>query len=503
MGIYQFSVKTDIIYDIQIDNKLKMKIPLKSSTSAIWTTIRKHTYSKKAIQALCELVDNSITSINEKIEKNPKYIGKINIVIDFKNEVASIEDNGTGFSNDVEKLSVAWSYGCANPHGLSEHGCGTKSALSIFDMSNSKWKCSWKNGDGKVYMVKAPLSDNLERYEVPKWDGIYTGESGVFIEFPFPEECSASLYAHNAKNKSDVEQRCYNLLSQMYMDEPHFKENRIEIYLNEERVNPLVLSTDDVDNKTKEYELPSTKGKVVVRFIVLKNEIKNTWFVKTQTAMGIYISKNGRHIQHVSNGDLFETITGRKTHPSFACKFILISLYGDQSQLPSTDPTKSTMNETDRLFSEMCSVMRDDLHNFYKQKEVDDDQERDLVLRIRNIKQTNLAPNIPGYEIHLNKTLNSKTPPIDIVEVFPTHLNIYEAKKDNKVSIGSIIQLYGNYLICADVSEKPIKNAILLIKAEPGDKIVNEDIERYVQVFKKIDFPLQIHNFDGKILWSK
>lgn len=481
-----------------------MRIPLKSSTSAIWTTIRKHTYSKKAIQALCELVDNCITSINEKIEKNPKYIGKINIVIDFKNEVASIEDNGTGFSNDVEKLSVAWSYGCANPHGLSEHGCGTKSALSIFDISNSKWKCSWKNGDGKVYMVKAPLSDNLERYEVPKWDGIYTGDSGVFIEFPFPEECSASLYAHNAKKKEDAEQRCYYLLSQMYMDEPHFKENKIEIYLNEQRVNPFTFSADDLEYmKRNEYELPTTKGKVVVHLIVLKNEIKNTWFVKKQTAMGVYISKKGRHIQHASNGDLFKTITGRNTHPSFACKFVLISLYGDQSQLPSTDPTKSTLNETDPLFGEMCNVMRNDLHNFYLKKEVDDDQERDLVLRFRNMRQTNATQDTPSYEIYLNKTINSKTPPIDVVESYPTHINIYEAKKDNKVSIGSIIQLYGNYLICLDVAEKPIKTAVLLINAELGDKILNDDIERYVQIFKKTDFPLQIRNYKNETLWSK
>jgi Histidine kinase-, DNA gyrase B-, and HSP90-like ATPase len=487
------------------------QIRLKSSYSTLWKTIRKHSYSQKALQALCELIDNAITSVNEMITQIPKYSGKIEVTIDFENQTASIEDNGTGFPNDEDKLSVAFSYGCPNPHGLSEHGCGLPAALSIFDESNRDWKIFWKNGDSKIYKLEAPMQDCITIEDShDDWIGNIHDNTGVFIQFPFPEECTDSLYTKSAPRKKDVEDRMKQLFKQIYMYEPSFKEGKIRLFVNGEEIRPFQFSHDDVEYIKSIPTINLTSGgNVDITLVKIKENIKDSWFKSTQGACGIYTWKCGRHIQHIHSGLLFEKLSNRTMHPQFSGKFVLISMSGKQEQLPATDPTKSTINETDPLFQELCNSARDQIHAFFAKFGIDDlkedeKQERDLIVDFRNMRDTQFK-DLEGidYKYEVNKTLGL-SPPIDFIETINKNITIYEAKKDNKASISSVLQLYGNYILASkNLEERQIKDAVLLINAEKGSRIINDNL---VAQIKSLDsaykFPIQIKNYKGELLWS-
>jgi hypothetical protein len=478
-----------------------VRIPIKVSSANIWSTIGKYTYSNKALQALCELIDNAITAINSIPQR--KKTGRVILKIDFDKRTASIEDNGCGFPSDIESLANAWSYGVPNPHGLSEHGCGAKSALSIFDKSNNDWKCYWKNGDGKIYKVQAPLDDSFERHEVENWPGEITESTGAFMTFPFSEECRLSLYSKGSKGVRDEEGRITMHLSQTYMMEPNLKNGSIMLSVNDVTIIPFALSKGE---DTIRYIGPmkfslSNNCNVELTMIEMKQEIKRSWFNKTQTSGGIRIWKQGRHIQHIPSGEPYKRWVGLSNHPDYNGHIILISIFGEQSQMPSTDPTKTVMQQEDPLYNELCMLLQGEINKFMRNgKGIGDTHERDLVKDFANMRHSNMSE-FPGYSIDLNKSFEGKTPPLDIIETFPHHIFVYEAKKDNRAQWPAIAQLYANYKLVTKISDKPVKNAILLINAKLGDSVIHAQLVEWIETLKSEEFPLSIQNYNREVLW--
>jgi hypothetical protein len=477
-----------------------IRIPIKVTSANIWTTIRKHSYSAKALQALCELIDNAITAINLM---NRKTCGYIILNIDFEKRTATIEDNGCGFPNEIDKLANAWSYGVPNPHGLSEHGCGAKSALSIFDKDNNDWSCYWKNGNGKIYKVKAPLDDNFERHEVDIWPGEVSEPTGTFMSFPFSEECRASLYTKGTKGIRNEKGRIIQHLAQTYMMEPNLKNGSIILRVNNEKVEPFSLSKgEDTSRYIGPNRFTLTSGATVdLTMVEIKQEVKGSWFNRNQSNCGIRIWKQGRHIQHISSGEGFKRLTGLATHPSLNGNIMLISIFGEQSQMPSTDPTKTVISETDELYDELCTIIKPFINKFLRDGEgTDIVHERDLVVDFTEMRRLNMIE-IPGYSIDINKSYEGKTPPIDIVETISEQHIIYEAKRDNRASWPAIAQLFANYKLVSHISDKPVKKAVLLIHAHERDVIMNDTLKEWIASLTNFEFPFFIYNYEGRCLW--
>jgi hypothetical protein len=481
---------------------VSVKIPLKISSANIWSTIRKHCYSAKALQALCELIDNAITAIIMMVGR--KTSGYIILNIDFDKRTATIEDNGCGFPNEIDKLANAWSYGVPNPHGLSEHGCGAKSALSIFDKDNQRWECFWKNGDGKIYMVKAPLDENFERHEVSTWPGVITESTGTFMSFPFSEECRASLYSKNTKGVKNEQSRIIQHLAQTYMMQPNLKDGSIILKVNDQKVVPFTLSKgDDTIRYIGPKTFTLTSGATVeLTMVEMKQEVKGSWFNKNQTSGGVRIWKQGRHIQHISSGEAFKSFMGFASHPNYNGNIMLVSIFGKQSEMPSTDPTKTVMSETDDLYVELCSTLQPDINKFLRDgTSCDTIHERDLVRDFCEMRKLNMCE-FPGYMIESDKVFGAITPPIDIVETFKDHILLYEAKRDNRASWPAVAQLFANYKLVSNISDKPVKKAILMINAADTDTIISSMLSEQIATLKNGDqFPLFIHNYEGRVLW--
>jgi hypothetical protein len=476
-----------------------IRIPINVSPANIWSTIRKHSYSAMALQALCELIDNSITAVSLM----GKPDGRILLKINFEKRTASIEDNGCGFPSDIDKLANAWSYGVPNPHGLSEHGCGAKSALSIFDKNNNDWKCYWKNGDGKIYMVQAPLDYNFERHEVDSWPGDIKESTGTFMEFPFSDDVRLSLYSKNAKGVRNEEGRIISHLNQTYMMEPNLKNGSIILTVNNNKIIPFTLSKGE---DTIRYDGPlkfemSTGCNVELTMIEMKHEVKGSWFNRNQISGGLRIWKQGRHIQHINSGEAYKRWMGIASHPDYNGIIILVSIFGEQVQMPSTDPTKTVMCETDKSYDELCNLLQSDIYKFMRNGKNDSIHERDLVSEFTNMRQYNMSE-ISGYNIEINKAFESKTPPIDIVETFSQHILMYEAKKDNRVQWQAIAQLYANYKLVKNITDKTIKKAILLINSKRGDPIMHPALLDWINTLKNDgEFPLYISNYENETLW--
>lgn len=478
---------------------------LDNSGDTLWKTLSKHEYSSRMLQASCELIDNAISALRQILDKT-KPIGRICFHINENEKTASIEDNGPGFPTDPEELRRCLSYGSAKPNGLNEHGCGAKTALSIFDKDGNGWKIYWKNdGSPNIYLIQGPLRNTMTVQQVDVWPGKLQGSSGVYMSFPCSQECFRSLYGRNVKkiDTADAIRRFRRELAQVYFFEPNIGSGKIHLEVNDERVEPFTIDYELIKSHNKHVFMLG-ENKVFVQTIRSDEGIDNSWFKVNTSSLGIYIWKNGRFISHTYNGDLFERMTGLKHHPSMSGKFVLVNLVGDQKTLPPTDPNKVTWSVHSDEFNEFVSELYKITSPFFRTKETVE-YERDHVKEFVSVRRT---MGIQGYTCSEEYTFEGATPKIDIVEEFATgDVRIYEAKRSGNASIDSIGQLHRNYILAKDAlesSSRTISKAILLLNCDPGDSFMCEPLERQVRVLMKCSgCPIEIHSFRHGLLWPK
>lgn len=479
---------------------------VETSGHHLWNTLSKYEYGNRMHQAAKELLDNAISAILT-ILGSSLAVGRILFDFNDVTNMASIEDNGPGFPSDPEELKRCWSYGFPNPGGLNEHGCGAKTALSIFDVKGDGWKVYWKNQDSPtIYMIQGPLQRTMEVTQETTWPGKLNDPSGVYMSFPCSKECFRSLYGRGAKKMEDAIPRFKRELAQTYYYRPEIASKKILLEVNGEVVEPFTIDFGTVQSHCKFDLSLGEKNKLHGVCIQLKEEIKNSWFKATQSAMGIYIWKEGRNISFINSGELFEAITGRKPHPSMAGKILLVNMVGDQTTLPPTDPNKTTWRKHSESFGEFLRQLSTIATPFFGGNK-EEDYERDLVKDYVENKRIHLGRHIPGYMCNPNVTIHNETPPIDIVEEFPGDhkVVIYEAKRDTQASLAHISQLLANYILAKNAiasSSRTITKAILLLNCDTETAPMDPKLESQVRVLMEDSkLPLEIHSYKDELLW--
>jgi hypothetical protein len=478
---------------------------LKNSGEILWKTLSKHEYSSRFLQASTELIDNSISALLTILGKK-RSTGIVRLDIDENEKTASIEDNGPGFPTDIEELERCWTYGSAKPSGLNEHGCGAKTALSIFDKDGNDWKVYWKNeGSPIIHMIQGPLRSTMTVEQVDTWPGKLRDSSGVYMSFPCSQECFRSLYGRNVKriDTDEAIQRLRRELAQVYFYESNIASGKIILQVNDERVDPFTIDYG-LTKSHKKHDFNLGENKVYVQTIQTEEEIKNSWFKVNSSSMGIYIWKNGRFICHTRCGDLFERITGRSSHPTMCGKFVLVNLVGDQKTLPPTDPNKVTWSLYNDTFNGFVSELYKIASPFFGTKGLID-HERDF---IRHFVERRQSMQIPGYVCNTNRAIGKETPPIDFIEEYSKDdVRIYEAKRSNVASIEAFGQLLTNYVLVKKAYEplgKTITKAILLLNCNPDELFMSEQLERQVRVLmESTQCPFEIHSYERGLLWPK
>ncbi len=426
------------------------------------------------LQPINELVDNAIAAILALLGA----VGKIYVNINFKTNIGSIEHSGgTTFPLDIPSIIRCFAYGGKKPSSLNEHGCGLKTSLAILDKSNSKWKIYIKIVEGgvlKFFSISAPYSNTMHIIPETAWPGANkSAEPGSFIQFPVAKTLVRSLYKKQGAKMTDkdVDTRFKNHLGHMWQRVEKVVNGDIQIFYNNERVEPFSFQKPGVfdvyvdDYKPKKtYDL-SSGGKVEVEEIKLREgsrKIPGTnIFAYAQHANGAYLFKNGRHIESICAEDareLYSRTFGSVPHHGHNGTMILVNLVGDQDVLPPTVPTKNRFGASE-LFDELITLLSEKLTRIVAKE--DRTNESAIVARFKEQRErTMLSAGITGYSLEGEKQFllsGAATPPIDLVETTGNKITVMEFKALNKVRTQDLAQLFFNWsLACASCPGKGV-----------------------------------------------
>jgi hypothetical protein len=489
-----------------------MSIPFSINTTnkGLWRTLANNAY-EDAMQPISEILDNSIAAKATVIKIN----------IDFDKGYGSIEDNGHGFPSDSEGLSRCFTYSpdIRVQTDLNEHGCGLKSSLAILDPIDESWKVTWKNS--KIYQVKAPYSIASHSAScIEEWPGTIHEKTGTLIEFPIKKDQFKSLYTKK-QSKMDpkiVLSKLKEELSQIWMKMPQISTGSIKIYLNEEIIEPFKFPHEDnnyVDSHKNLSHTLKDGGKLEITHYNILKTIPNSWFKYSETSTGFYMYKNGRLIQKIISGALYEKLSGHVVDNHYSGNIVIVNITGKQEQLPITVPTKNKFKPTDNIiFDEVIAFIQEKVE--MKLTKVKPKSEEQLMEKFQNLRERNFASEEDTYYKFLLKEQltfkedNLNSPQIDAIEIINKKANVYEAKRENTVALCHIIQLYSNWILSIDAIKEQYVNVekvipILIIDQEESKFIISDGLKAKIKKLdenSKCGFPIQIRNYHNDELYK-
>jgi hypothetical protein len=488
----------------RIVEKMAISFSINTTNKGLWRTLANNEY-EDSMQPISEIIDNSIAAKSTLIK----------ITIDFDKNYGSIEDNGVGFPTKSEDLSRCFTYSpdVRFQTDLNEHGCGLKSSLAILDPHDSAWKITWKNG-GKIYKVEAPYArPEHSAIEVNLWPGTIQDPTGTFIEFPIQKIQFQSLYEKKNTSMANVLPKLRDELSQYWMKHPRMVSGILKMYLNDEHITPFIVPHDDTNYVTsvKNFSGTLTSGaKVEGSHYVLAKHIPNSWFRKTINHNGIYMFKNGRIIQKVNSGSLYRQITGTDTNTNLNGNIVIMNVSGKPDALPITVPTKNKFKPSHNpLFDELITFLKKEI-NFEVTCEVKKSEE-ELVKKFETVR-TKAFKNARGikHQFLVKEQLNFKgdnlnSPQIDAVEIINNVAMIYEAKRENKVALCHLSQLYSNWILSIDAVKEQYPEVdevvpVLIINTNEGEYTLPEGLKskiRKLHEVSKYGFPIEVRNYEN------
>ena len=483
-----------------------MAIPFNINTTnkGLWRTLANNEY-EDSMQPISEIIDNSIAAKSTLIK----------ITIDFDKNCGSIEDNGHGFPINSEELSRCFTYSPDTrvQTDLNEHGCGLKSSLAILDPHDTSWRIAWKTG-GKIYKVEAPYTKaDHSAVSVEHWPGVIQDQSGTLIEFPIQKNQFSSLYQKKGTSMTNVLPKLKAELSQYWMKHPRIMGGIVTLYLNDEIVEPFSVPHDDMNyiKSVKNFSGTLSSGaKVDGSHYVLAQHIPNSWFRKSINHNGMYIFKNGRIIQKVTNGELYKQITGTDTNTTLNGNIAIVNISGKQKDLPITVPTKNKFKPSNNpLFNEVIELLRREI-KFEITCDVKESEES-LMKKFENIRGNAFASEEEmSYKFLLKEQLNFKednlnSPQIDAIEIINNKAIVYEAKRENKVALSHLSQLYSNWILSIDAIKEQNPTVekvvpVLIIHANKAEYSLPEGLKAKIRKLhenSKVGFPIEVRNYDN------
>jgi hypothetical protein len=496
--------------DSSIDAKPVLIFEVKSSNGGTWNTLRKQNY-QKCLQTLYELLDNAFAS----------GATRIYLVLNFEERKGSIEDNGRGFGRDPLELSRCFTYGndsTENQTLLNEHGCGMKAGLAVLDPNDKFWSVTWKDITDFL-QVSAPYArEHFEVNKIKEWPGTILDPTGTIIQFPFHKENLAELY--NKKNNATFKEVIPKLkadLSHNWMFFQPFVTGKVELFVNGEKVKPFQPPTDHSEY-VSEYFVKNTtlKGGATLhmRQYKIENNIPDSpWFKKALATSGAYLFKNGRLISKVNSGPDYIEIFGMAPHPAHNGIIVVANVEGDPKrvELPITSTTKNSYATSipNPVYDEMIDFMK---KNIERVAEPNVSEEKLLDKFTKTRRQTFESVRSIKHEITTETCLKfpdttSSCPSLDAFEIVDDDLYVYEAKKENKVSLQNILQMYGNYILATtalrEAGDPRSPFPVILINAE--DYKLPDTLENTIKGLHNAcnyGFPVEIWNYDAKRLFK-
>jgi len=486
---------------------MSISFNINTTNKGLWRTLANNEY-EDCLQPLLEIIDNSFAA-------EPTII---DCWVDFETNRGSIEDDGKGFPTTSEELSRCMTYSPDKrvQTNLNEHGCGMKSSLAILDPADESWSITWKNGG--TFQMKAPYcSESHIANKIGEWHGKLNGKTGTLIEFPIQKKQLSSLYTKKGTSMTNVIPKLKEELSQYWMRLPKFVNGTIKMYLNGEQIIPFVFPHDDTNyvTRVKNFTCKLSSGATIDgSHYVIAQHIPNSWFRKTITANGLYLNKNGRLIEKVTSGALYKQITQLDVNTTLNGNIVVVNVYGDQKDLPVTVPTKNKFKPSHNpLFDEMIGILQKEVK--FESTIEKHQSEESLLSKFEKMRSDAFGSEDYNYEFKLKEHIefkedNLNSPQLDAYEIIDNKAIVYEAKRENKVALQHINQIYCNWILSVDaIKEKFLSIGkvipILLINADEDSYSLNESLQIKIKKLNensKIGFPLEIRNYDNKQLYK-
>jgi hypothetical protein len=479
-----------------------------TTNKGLWRTLANNEY-EDSMQPITEIIDNSLAAESTVIK----------ITVNFETNRGSIEDNGKGFPVTPEELSRCFTYSPDKrvQTNLNEHGCGLKSSLAILDPHDESWRITWKNIN--IYQVTAPYSSMTHSAtQINEWPGSIDDKTGSLIEFPIQKKQFGSIYSKKGTSMTNVIPKLKEELSQYWMRYPKFVNGIIKMYLNDEQVVPFVIPHDDTNyvSSVKNFScLLSSGAKLEGSHYVIAQHIPNSWFRKTITANGIYLFKNGRMIQKVTSGSLYKQITQLDVNTTLNGNIAVVNVYGDQKDLPITVPTKNKFKPSHNpLFDEVIKILQKEIKfEATLEKYV---SEESLLAKFEKTRSDAFGSEEDiDYKFILKEQFkfnedNLNSPQLDAIEIINKKAIVYEAKRENKVALQHINQLYCNWILSIDAIREMYITVdkvipILIINSDKESHVLSEGLKIKIKKLNensKIGFPIEIRNYENAELYK-
>lgn len=494
---------------MRYQTKMSISFNINTTNKGLWRTLANNEY-EDSMQPISEIIDNSIAAKSTLIK----------ITIDFDKNCGSIEDNGHGFPTNSDELSRCFTYSpdLRVQTDLNEHGCGLKSSLAILDPHDKDWKISWKSG-GNIYRVEAPYARVTHAaVHMEQWPGSIQDPTGSLIEFPIQKNQLSSLYQKKGTSMTNILVKLRDELSQYWMKHPRFMSGIVKLYLNDEHVVPFVVPHDDTNyiKSVKNFSGTLSSGaKVDGSHYILSQHVPNSWFRKTINHNGIYMFKNGRIIQKVNSGSLYKQITGTDTNTNLNGNIAVVNISGKPEALPITVPTKNKFKPSHNpLLDEVVELLRKEI-KFDITCDTKESEES-LLKKFETIRANGFASEDEiEYKFLLKEQLNFKgdnlnSPQIDAIEIINKKAIVYEAKRENKVALSHLSQLYSNWILSVDAIKEqyPIIEKVvpvLIINANKDEYSLPEGLRAKIRKLhenSKCGFPIEVRNYDNNEIYK-
>ena len=462
-------------------------LELITSPEEQWAMLTK-SYTQKLPHALNELVDNSFAAF-------ARTTGDMHLAIKITKQtdhyLITVSDNGPGIS--LTEMPQALSAGKAKRAGLNEHGLGIKNVLAFCCPDNTGFDLiSVPVGSGKHYKVSAPWTSPFTCSEVS--GSVHPYPSGLTLSMQVSEKV-LRYYGSSGFKLDTLLGRLRHVLATTYALHPLMNDSRrhLRFTLNDEQIRPEMphyISRTALDT-TETVTLAAGTGKPAVSVhlkhyrLEKSNDGATEYYRRNMQSSGFYLFLHSRLIKVLGVKDLYDSTDNHNDFNPFVCT---VNVLGDPKGIPPTMTTKNGLLETDALTQGLYDYIRSKVSKADARGSATDSRDRgenEMVADFCEIRKANAADFGPDYELRENKAFDLdgglKTPPIDILEIFATKVNVYEAKRDT-CNMDDVMQIWRNYRFIRRISEfsaKQIHCILLTSAAEPNQQaaLILEDLK--------------------------
>jgi hypothetical protein len=212
---------------------------------------------------------------------------------------------------------------------------------------------------------------------------------------------------------------------------------------------------------------------------------------------------------------LYKQITQLDVNTTLNGNIAVVNIFGEQKDLPITVPTKNKFKPSHNpLFDEVVKILQREIKfEATLEKYV---SEESLLARFEKTRSDAFGSEEDiDYKFILKEQFkfkedNLNSPQLDAIEIINKKAIVYEAKRENKVALQHINQLYCNWILSNDAIKEMYGTVekvipILIINSDKENHVLSESLKIKIKKLSensKIGFPIEIRNYDNAELYK-